>query len=83
MPADSGKYDDVAQLVSNITGADAAMVIIAGGTRGTGFSVISKNAGYLLSLTKALRLVCDDIDEQNERAMAVAVQLIPKTDGRS
>jgi hypothetical protein len=61
MPAGPGKYDDLATEARTRAQARAAIVIIVGGTKGSGFSVQVED-GVILSLPAVLRMVADEID---------------------
>jgi hypothetical protein len=59
----AGKYDDITTLVRNVTHAQAAIVIILGGDKGSGFSVQTLDgAGVIDKLPEILRDVAMRIE---------------------
>lgn len=57
-----GKYDDVCTMVHKETDATTVVVIVIGGNKGHGFSVVTKSLGMLSGLPIALRDVADEIE---------------------
>lgn len=68
MNAGPGKYDELCTYVRNVTNAHGVVVIIAGGERGSGFSVQSTHPQFQFTLPQILRHVADQIEADN-RAM--------------
>lgn len=64
MPIGPGKYDDHATQVRTATGADAVVVIVVNGDKGSGFSV-QTNAAMTLRLPELLRIMADDIERDS------------------
>jgi hypothetical protein len=61
MPVGPGKYDDLATLVREQADAKAVVVIVLGGTAGSGFSVQSVEGDISARLPALLRMVADEI----------------------
>ena len=57
-----GKYDDVATMALSATRAQAVIVVVIGGDRGSGFSVQALE-GVVLDLPKILRSMADQIEQ--------------------
>lgn len=67
-----GKYDMLTTLVRDLTGADAVVVLVAGGIRGTGFDVQiaappERQAAVVRALADALRAAAAQMDQDAER----------------
>jgi hypothetical protein len=62
-----GKYDAEATLVRNMTEAQTVVVIVIGGSRGSGFSVQTTDANSQSWLPRLLRDVADQIQEESGR----------------
>lgn len=65
MAEGAGKYDDVATAVMGVTNAEAVVVMICGGPRGTGYAVQLRTAyprQVGAALCMALRLAADTIE---------------------
>lgn len=67
MTIGAGKFDGVATLVRNVTGARGVVVIIFDGIRGSGFSAQLPDAAHHRPMVKALRAVL----EQMERDLGI------------
>jgi hypothetical protein len=75
MAGGPGKYDDVATMVRTLTGADAVMVLIIGGSRGGGFSLQMRGpdtadpypqlaaADTMRAIADALRKIAEEITQ--------------------
>ena len=62
MEKGAGKYDDEATLVRERVGAQTVVVIVLGGTRGSGFAVQSLDPDADRVLPALLRKVADEMD---------------------
>jgi hypothetical protein len=62
MPIGPGKYDDLCTHVRRATTGDVVIVIVAGGTRGSGLSMQSTSIANSLAVVPILRRVADDIE---------------------
>jgi hypothetical protein len=58
-----GKYDDLATIVRERTAAQGVIVIVLGGSRGSGFSVQVEGADISAKLPAMLRNVADGIEQ--------------------
>ena len=62
MPNGPGKYDDLCTEVRTAAGAEAAIVIVIGGNRGSGFSVQVHGEDMTARLPELLRNMADEIE---------------------
>lgn len=62
-----GLYDDINEFVFDQAEADFAATIILGGSRGSGFSVTTKDPTLVKGAAKALRAVADQLDADAKR----------------
>lgn len=62
-----GKYDDVATLAREATGAESVVVMVSGGTRGNGFSVQTFDPAFHARLPALLRRMADRIEVEIAR----------------
>ncbi len=62
MAAGPGKYDDIATAARVQARAQAVVLIVLNGARGSGFAVQSEDAAIVASLPKLLRLLADEIE---------------------
>jgi len=58
-----GKYDDLCTTVRESVEADAALVIIINGRKGSGFSLQTADLGVLADLPATLRRTADQIEQ--------------------
>jgi len=61
MPAGQGKYDVLCTFVREGASAQAAAVIIVGGSLGDGFSVQTRDPAFLRALPKMLEFMAREI----------------------
>ncbi len=66
MSVGSGKYDDVCEILSLEFNADMVVLAIAGGDRGSGFSLVTKDPENLPAIVQAIRRVADQIEADIE-----------------
>jgi hypothetical protein len=66
-----GKYDDIASHALRITSADSVIMIVLGGSKGSGFSVVSTRLDTILSLPHLLRQTADEIEKDIEKDMVM------------
>jgi hypothetical protein len=62
MPLGPGKYDDLATHAREASSADAVIVIVVNGDKGSGFSV-QTNGTAALKLPALLRILADAIEQ--------------------
>lgn len=60
-----GKYDDACTLVREMTGAACAMVVVIGGSKGSGFSVQTAHPISPSTLATVLETVARQLRENN------------------
>jgi hypothetical protein len=58
-----GKYDEECTYVREATNADAVIVIVLGGLKGSGFSVQTTTPALTKRLPEVLRYIANGIDE--------------------
>lgn len=61
-----GKFDDECTAAMIATGSKLAVLVLAGGPKGSGFSVVTRDPVLLFDLPHALRLVADQIEKDLE-----------------
>lgn len=61
MPIGAGKYDGICSFVRIETEAVAAIVLVIGGNRGSGFSVQTTNAAIQQELPRMLEVMAQEI----------------------
>lgn len=57
-----GKYDDLATICMELTGAELVMVVVAGGQRGSGFSMQARGPEDARLLAAVLRQIAEQIE---------------------
>jgi hypothetical protein len=62
-----GKYDRLATIVREESGADAVIVLVLGGKMGSGFSVQSRGVDLTAMLPGMLRKIADDIEKDTSK----------------
>lgn len=62
MPKGPGVYDDLATVCLEQSQASAVIVIVLGGTRGSGFAVQTHDIGFAHRLPALLRGMADEIE---------------------
>lgn len=65
MPHGPGKYDDACTAARETTGAEAVLLMVIGGNKGSGFSMQMHDREVLETLPTLLRRLADDIEQQN------------------
>jgi hypothetical protein len=63
MPAGGGKFEDYTTRILMECDADAVIVMVVGGSRGPGFSVAALDENFVGVLSKTMRDVCNQIDQ--------------------
>lgn len=63
MPLGGGKYEPEARQVIESSKAQAVLVIVLAGDRGTGFSIVSTDPRIMAGVPPVLRNVADQIDK--------------------
>jgi hypothetical protein len=69
MPLGPGKYDKECTAAREVTEADACLLIIVKGKKGSGFSCQTRSPISLISLPGLLRSVADEMDKSMEEMM--------------
>ncbi len=61
-----GKYDEIATLAIQLTGARAVLLIVVDGDRGQGFSVKATDPRFKQQVPGLLRTMADTIEHENK-----------------
>lgn len=75
MTIGAGKYDDLAREIAERTNADGVVLIINGGSRGDGFSVIAADIeGLIKTMPDLMEDVADELRDEAREAQRRGVK---------